>query len=88
MLSNRRARQTEAAKITSPYAGSFSAYIVQSQAIHFNETLTLKKNLTLDGGYDCDFSPQKIGNSSIHGTSSPSLLIDTGSVISDSMVIE
>ncbi len=60
---------------------------IQSQAIHFPENVIVDKNITLDGGYDCDLL-EKVGDSAIKGPLSPSLSIDTGSATIDGISVE
>ncbi|MDA8103766.1 MAG: PKD domain-containing protein [Nitrospiraceae bacterium] len=60
---------------------------IQSQALHFPENVTVDKDITLDGGYDCDMQ-EKVGNSTIQGPTDPSLSIDTGSATIDGISVE
>lgn len=48
--------------------------IIRSQAVHFTNNLIIAKNLTIEGGYNCDFIPIISGYTTIHG----SLTVDSG----------
>jgi hypothetical protein len=61
--------------------------MIQSQAIHFTNNITVDKNIIFDGGYDCQIS-QKIGNTTIRGNTDPALTITTDSATFDGIVTE
>ncbi|MDA8238874.1 MAG: PKD domain-containing protein, partial [Nitrospiraceae bacterium] len=60
---------------------------IQSQAIHFTESVSVDKDIIFDGGYDCDIA-EKVGNTTIKGATAPSLSIDTGSATMDGISVE
>ncbi|MDA8078295.1 MAG: PKD domain-containing protein [Nitrospiraceae bacterium] len=73
--------------ISTAYAAAIVGDRIQSQAIHFTGNLIIDKNIILDGGYDCTIS-QKIGNTTIKGTTNPAISIEAGSAIMDGIAIE
>ena len=73
--------------VSAAYAAAADGGTIQSQAITFTGNITVDKNITFDGGYDCQIS-LKIGYTTIQGTTDPAVTITTGSAIFDGIVIK
>jgi len=73
--------------ISAAYTDAIDGDTIQSQAIHFIDNVTVDKNITLDGGYDCQIA-QKLGNTTIKGVIDPAITVTTGSVTFEGISIE